>query len=77
MTCREFTEIVTNLIEGKVDPATKAEIDAHLAECDGCSNYLDQMEKTIEALRKLTAEDGFAANRERAVAAFRGVRQNQ
>jgi predicted anti-sigma-YlaC factor YlaD len=77
MTCQEFTEIVTSLIEGKVDAATKAEIDAHLAECDGCTNYVDQMEKTIVALRKLAAENGFVANRERALAAFREVRQNQ
>jgi predicted anti-sigma-YlaC factor YlaD len=77
MTCREFTEIVTSLIEGKVDESTKAEIDAHLAECDGCSNYLDQMQKTIVALRKLAAEDGLVANRERALAAFRELRSTE
>jgi anti-sigma factor RsiW len=71
MTCQEFTETVTNLIEGKVDAATRAEIEAHLAACDDCTSYLDQMHKTIEALRMLGAEDGFAANRDRALAAFK------
>ncbi|MGH2954838.1 MAG: anti-sigma factor family protein [Solirubrobacterales bacterium] len=77
MTCKEFTEIVTDLIEGKVDPATKVEIDAHLAECDGCENYLDQMRKTIDALSRLATADGFAANRERALAAFTELRASR
>jgi anti-sigma factor RsiW len=75
MTCKEFTETVTDLIEGKVDAATRAEIEAHLAGCDDCTNYLDQMQKTIEALRTLGAEDGFGANRDRALAAFKDLHQ--
>jgi hypothetical protein len=51
-----------------------AEIDAHLAECDGCENYLAQMRETIEALRGLDAGDGFEHNREQALAAFRRLR---
>ncbi|MGH2951465.1 MAG: anti-sigma factor family protein [Solirubrobacterales bacterium] len=73
MTCTEFTERVTDLLEGKLDAATMAEIDAHLAECDGCENYLEQMRATIEALRGLEAGDGFEHNREQALAAFRDL----
>jgi anti-sigma factor RsiW len=74
MTCREFTERVTDLLEGKLDAATMAEIDAHLAGCDGCESYLDQMRETIKALRGLEADGGFEHNREQALAAFRRLR---
>jgi anti-sigma factor RsiW len=56
LTCKEFVEIVTGYLEGVLAPEEKARFEAHLAECDGCEIYLDQMEQTIHLLGTLTED---------------------
>jgi anti-sigma factor RsiW len=70
MTCQEFVELVTDLIEGQLAEAARVEAEAHLGECHGCETYLAQMRLTIEALRTLAASDDFPRTRARALAAF-------
>jgi hypothetical protein len=50
--CREFVEQVTSYLEGELSTAF---ID-HLALCDGCERYLDQMRQTTQALTNLPAD---------------------
>ncbi len=71
MTCREFVELVTDLIEGQLAEARRLAAEAHLGKCDGCEAYLDQIEATIAALRQAGRGDEFPQTRERALAAFR------
>ncbi len=56
LSCREFIEIVTEYLEGSLPPEEKARFEAHLAECDGCDTYLEQMKQTIRWTGKLTEE---------------------
>jgi predicted anti-sigma-YlaC factor YlaD len=50
LTCQEFVELVTEYLEGAL-PADKCKrIEAHLDDCDYCSDYLGQMRQTIRAL---------------------------
>jgi anti-sigma factor RsiW len=74
MTCREFVELVTDLLEGRLDEARRLEAKAHLQGCDGCGTYLEQMRQTIAGLRALAASDDFPRTREQALAAFRSLR---
>ena len=39
MDCNELVELVTDYLDGALDPAVRARFDAHLGECDGCENY--------------------------------------
>lgn len=73
ITCQEFVELVTDLIEGQLAAARRLEAEAHLDECDGCAAYLQQMRTTIAALRGLVERDPaeFPRTREQALAAFR------
>jgi anti-sigma factor RsiW len=57
LTCQELVELVTDYFEGALGPADRARFDAHIAECDGCSAYLDQMRATLEGLGRLAPED--------------------
>jgi hypothetical protein len=57
LTCQELVELVTDYFEGALGPVDRARFDAHIAECDGCSAYLDQMRATLEGLGRLAPED--------------------
>jgi anti-sigma factor RsiW len=74
MTCQEFVELVTDLIEGQLAEALRFEADVHLQECEGCAAYLEQMRRTIAGVRALAESDGFPATRERAIEAFRELK---
>jgi anti-sigma factor RsiW len=47
LTCQEIVELVTEYLEGTMDEPLRAAFRAHLAKCDGCSHYLEQIEATI------------------------------
>ncbi len=51
--CKEFVEEVTNYLEGKLSEAEERWTDEHLAQCDHCRAYLEQMRATIAALKGL------------------------
>jgi anti-sigma factor RsiW len=71
MTCRQFVEIVTDYLELQLDEARRLWTDEHLAECDACRRYLEQMRVTIRSLRDLGDETLDAGQRERILAAMR------
>jgi anti-sigma factor RsiW len=56
MSCRELVEVITEYLEGTLPAEDRARFDAHIADCDGCTNYLDQMRQTIRALGHLPPE---------------------
>ena len=76
ITCQEFVELVTDLIEDQLAEATRVEIEMHLGECDGCATYLEQIRLTIAGLRSLAQSEDFPRTREQALAAFRELRAN-
>ena len=47
--CRELVELVTPYLEGALPADERALVDQHLASCDGCQAYLQQMRLTIRA----------------------------
>ena len=75
MTCREFVELVTDLIEGQLAEAKRVEAEAHLGECDGCATYLEQIHQTIAGLRRLAEPDDLPRTREQALAALRELKR--
>jgi anti-sigma factor RsiW len=69
--CDEFVELVTAYLEGALAPETEQRFVEHLAECDGCDRYLDQIRTTVEALGRLPAQRLAPEDRDRLLAAFR------
>jgi anti-sigma factor RsiW len=47
LTCAEFVEVVTDYLEGTLDRRSRRRFAAHLAECDGCEAYLEQIRATV------------------------------
>jgi anti-sigma factor RsiW len=45
--CREVVEVVTDYLEGAMPPGERLRFDHHLALCEGCQAYLEQMRTVI------------------------------
>ncbi|HKA69390.1 MAG TPA: zf-HC2 domain-containing protein [Actinomycetes bacterium] len=53
LNCNEFVELVTAYLDGALDPETKQRVETHLAGCDGCDQYLEQIRQTIRTVGEL------------------------
>jgi anti-sigma factor RsiW len=71
MNCNEFVELVTAYLEGALDAETERRFVGHIAECDGCDRYLDQIRTTVSALGDLPAERLGPDVRDELLSAFR------
>ena len=56
LACRELVELVTDYLEGRLSAREYHQFEAHLALCEGCRTYLEQMRQTIRALGRLTED---------------------
>ncbi len=70
MDCNELVELVTAYLDGSLDPDARARFDAHLLECDGCGNYLQQFRETVRAVGKIRDDELDPAFRNRLLDAF-------
>lgn len=57
LACRELVDLVTDYLDGVLPEGWRAGFDTHLAECDGCTEYVRQIRLTIQALDRLKAAD--------------------
>ncbi|CDO30238.1 anti-sigma factor family protein [Mycolicibacterium porcinum] len=71
MNCNELVELVTAYLEGSLDLETRARFDTHLLECDGCENYVQQLQATVKTLGRIPSEDLDPEFRNRLLSAFR------
>jgi anti-sigma factor RsiW len=72
--CQEIVELVTDYLEGALDPDMTTEVEAHLQLCDGCDTYVEQMRDTIRALGKVPVATLSEKARAELVRAFRDMR---
>jgi predicted anti-sigma-YlaC factor YlaD len=56
MTCKELVELVTEYLEGGLPSDERERFEAHVASCEGCTNYFTQMRQTIRLSGSLTEE---------------------
>ena len=54
LACAEIVELVTDYLDGALPPDARARVEEHLAGCDGCAEYLDQIMQTARLLRLAT-----------------------
>jgi len=74
MTCRELVELVTEYLEGALLGDDRMRLEAHLAECPYCEEYIAQMQRTVAALGQLPPEPIDPAREQVLLEAFRGWR---
>ena len=73
LTCQEVIELLSSYIEGGLTADDRRRVDEHLALCDGCTTYLEQMRETIRLSGRLSEEAIDPEFRDRLLAAFRGL----
>lgn len=71
MTCREVIDLLTDYVEDALPEQERRRVEAHLASCDGCTTYLEQVRETIRLTGMLTEEQIPDVERERLLDAFR------
>ncbi len=71
LSCQEMVELVTDYLEGALDQATNDKVAAHLAECDGCADYVEQMRATVAMLGRVETSSLDDAAMDELMAAFR------
>ena len=74
LTCRHVVELVTDYLEGTLSRRDRRRVERHLAGCDGCSTYVEQMRATLAALGTVPEESLTPAAREALLHAFRDWR---
>jgi anti-sigma factor RsiW len=74
LVCREFVELVTDYLEGALPEAERIRFEAHLAECDGCAAYLEDMRRLVGSLHGVAEPPPDPETREALLRAFHDLR---
>ena len=54
--CQQWTELITDYLEGALPRGLVRAIDRHLAACPHCTEYLAQMRRTIDITGAMPAD---------------------
>ena len=71
LSCQELVELVTDYLDGALPPTDRTRFDEHIAGCDGCRAYLEQIRVTIRLSGTLVPEQLDPAAKEALLEAFR------
>jgi len=72
--CRELVEIVTDYLEGDLSRRDRRRFERHIAGCEGCTSYVEQMRLTKRLLGRIPEDSIPAEAREALLDAFRDWR---
>jgi anti-sigma factor RsiW len=53
LSCQQLVELVTDFLEGALPAQQAAAVELHLAACESCRTYLEQLRQTIGLLKAL------------------------
>jgi anti-sigma factor RsiW len=70
LSCKEAVGLVTEYLEETLLPAAQAQFEQHVADCPGCQTYLQQIQQTIDMLRRLADEPMFPETRQQLLQVF-------
>lgn len=71
LSCKEVVELVTAYLEGALSRRDRKRFERHIAGCDACTAYLEQMRITIRTVGTITEDDLSPETKGELVAAFR------
>jgi hypothetical protein len=61
MTCRELVDFLGEYVAGTLDASARTKLDAHLADCRACADYVRGYRDTIRLAKDAAARDDDAA----------------
>jgi len=71
LTCQELVELITDYLEGALSAADRLRFDQHVAKCEWCKIYIEQMRATIQAVGRLSKAAIHPPARDDLLAVFR------
>jgi hypothetical protein len=71
LTCQEVVELVTDYLENALLPEMRKHLEGHIADCPGCTTYIEQVLLTIDMLHRLAEESAFPATKQELLQHFR------
>jgi hypothetical protein len=75
LVCIELVELVTDYFEDRLSLEDRLRFDEHIAGCEPCVRYIEQLAVTVELSGQLRPRDLDPAMRDALVEAFRGWRR--
>jgi anti-sigma factor RsiW len=57
LVCRQAVELLTDYLEEALAPRDRARLEAHLADCPHCSEYLAQLRATIASAGRVDLDE--------------------
>lgn len=75
MPCQELVELVTDYLEDRLSPVDRIRFEAHIADCEYCATYLEQMRQTIRTLGRISEGSLSDDAKETLLEAFRSWRE--
>lgn len=57
LVCRDAVALMTSYLDGELDGRDRVRLEAHLAECPHCLEYLAQLRATVDALGQVGPDD--------------------
>lgn len=77
ITCREFVELVTDYLEGRLSSEDRDRFERHVEACPGCQAYIEQMRVTLRALGRIPEESLAPDAREELLHTFRAWKSSR
>jgi len=74
ITCRQLVELASDYLEQALTNEDAELFEQHLAYCEGCGHYVDEVRRTIEIGGRLREDEVPAETMERLLTAFREER---
>ena len=72
--CQQAVELISDYLEGALPRREREQLEAHLRACDGCDEYLRQVQATIRILGSVQPEDLAPETREGLLELYRQFR---
>ncbi len=51
--CEEIDDLLSEYLDGELEPRAVARVEVHLATCPGCARFLAELAATVAALHRL------------------------
>ena len=77
LNCQQVVELVTDYLEQALLPEKQAQFEQHIEKCPGCDTFLEQVQKTIMMLRKLSEQQTFPETKQDLLEIFRNWKQDE
>ncbi len=77
LSCQEVVELVTDYLEQALLPETQSQFEEHIVKCPGCNTFLEQVQQTINMLRRLAEQQTFPETKQDLLEIFRNWKQHE